>query len=205
MAAVNPVISIHKPFILKMCNDHGDILNAKRYALATDLVSDKYLVINENAKLEIVDGSSLSDMMVEEYEFIGDKRLLNKIEEAYYSGRTVDNTFFYTALTGKPMLSEDQIDFDPNFKKVDFYSIKENMLTRMATLNESFMQSIGKIHIAVTAKQNNYTRKLLEGKSHIILMKDLEGYYLLNKEKNKRSTSIEEQDFITEQMVYYVL
>jgi hypothetical protein len=92
-----------------MCNDCGGLINAKRYALSTDLVSDKYLVINENANLEIVDASAVSDMIVEEYEFIGDTRLIKKIEEAYYSKKTVDNTFFYTALTGKPLLCEDQI------------------------------------------------------------------------------------------------
>ena len=129
MAAMNPVVGITKPYILKMCNDCGGLINAKRYALATDLVSDKYLVINENANLEIVDASYVSDMIVEEYEFVGDVRLVKKIEEAYYSNKIVDNTFFYTALTGKPMLCEDQIDFDPNFKKVDFITIKENYLS----------------------------------------------------------------------------
>ena len=204
MAAMNPVVGITKPYIMKMCNDCGGILNAKRYALATDLVSDKYLVINENANLEIVDGSSLHNTIVEEYEFVGDKRLLKKIEEAYYSNKIVDNTFFYTALTGKPMLSEDQIDFDPNFKKVDFIAIKEKSLTQLATLNELFMDSINETPIRVNII-NEYSRQLIGNRKHITIMEDLDGYYVLNTEKNIRSASIEEQDFITEQMIESVL
>lgn len=205
IAAMNPVKGITKPFILKMCNDCGGILNANRYALATDLISDKYLVINENANLEIVDGSNLHDMIIEEYEFVGDKRLLNKIEEAYRSKKIVDNTFFYTALTGKPMLSEDQIDFDSNFKKVDFIAMKENVLTQLATLNESFRDALNETPIRVNTIPNNNIKCLLGNKSHIAIMEDLDGYYVFNKEKNIRSASVEEQNFITKQIIESVL
>lgn len=205
MAAMNPIKSITKPYILKMCDDHGSLINAKQYALATDLISDKYLVINENANLEIVDRSNLSNMVVEEYEFIGDKRLIKKIEEAYYSNKTVDNTFFYTALTGKPMLSEDQIDFDPNFRKVDFIAMKEKALTQLATLFEGYNISTGVDSIKVNTIPNSYTRNLTGNKSHITIMEDLDGYYAFNTEKNIRSVSVEEQEFLTEQMIDSIL
>lgn len=205
MAAMNPIVGIHKPFILKMCNDCGGLINAKKYALATDIVSDKYLVINENANLEIVDASDINNMIVEEYEFIGDKRLFKKIEEAYYSGKTVDNTFFYTALTGKPMLSEDQIDFDPNFKKVDFLKIKENMLTNLATIYDGFMSTINENHITIEVTPNKHVKNLIGDRSYLTLKEDLNGFYILNTEKNIRSDSVEEQNFITEQIIYSVL
>ena len=205
MASVNPVVGITKPYVLKMCNDCGGLINAKQYALATDLISDKYLVINENANLEIVNASNFHNMVIEEYEFVGDKRLIKKIEEAYYSGKVVDNTFFYTTLTGKPMLSEDQIDFDPNFKKVDFIAMKENNLTQLATLNEGYKNAINENIISVNAFPNNHSKQLLGNRSHITIMEDLDGYYVLNKEKNIRSASIEEQEFITEQMINSVL
>lgn len=205
MAAMNPIVGITKPYVLKMHNDCGSLINANQYALATDLVSDKYLVINENANLEIVDASNLNNMLIEEYEFVGDMRLLKKIEEAYYSKKTVDNTFFYTALTGKPMLSEDQIDFDPNFKKVDFVAMKEQSLTQLATLNELFLESMNKPSMKVNVMPNKYINNLLEGRTHISIMKDLDGFYAYNTEKNIRSASVEEQEFLTEQIVQSVL
>ena len=205
MASVNPVIGITKPYVLQMCNDCGSLLNAKRYALATDLVSDKYLVINENANLEIVDKSSIADMVIEQYEFVGDKRLIKKIEEAYYTGKVVDNTFFYTALTGKPMLTDDQIDFDSNFKKVDFIVMKENSLTKLATINQLFNEAINETCMEVSVIPDNKTKNLLKDKSYLTIMKDLNGYYVLNTEKNIRSASVEEQEFITEQIIGSVL
>lgn len=205
MAAMNPVVGITKPYVLKMCNDCGDLINANRYALATDLVADKYLVINENANLEIVEASNISDMIVEQYEFVGDKRLIKKIEEAYYTGKIVDNTFFYTALTGKPMLSEDQIDFDPNFKKVDFIAMKENSLTKLATLNEGYINIITENSFKVDTITNNHTKQLIGNKSYLSIKKDISGYYVFNKENYKRSASVEEQNFITEQMINSVL
>ena len=205
MAAVNPVTGITKPFILKMCNDCGGILNAKRYALATDLVSDKYLVINENANLEIVDALNLHNMVVEEYEFIGDIRLLKKIEEVYYSRKTVDNTFFYTTLTGKPMLTEDQIDFDSNFKKVDFIAMKEKSLSQLATLTESFNDIINESPMKVNVIPNNHSKKLIGDKSYITIMNDTNGYYVFNTEKNIRSASVEHENFITKQMIESIL
>jgi hypothetical protein len=127
-------------------------------------------------------------------------------EEGFvYSGKTVDNTFFYTALTGKPMLTEDQIDFDSNFKKVDFYAIKEKSLTQLATLNESFIDSMNETPMRVTSFPNNHVKNLLGDRSYLTIMEDLNGYYILNTEKNIRSASVEEQNFITEQMVYSVL
>jgi hypothetical protein len=188
-----------------MHNDSGSLIDANQYALATDLVSDKYLVINENANLEIIEYSNISNMIVEEYEFIGDQRRIKKIEEAYYSGKIVDNTFFYTALTGKPMLSEDQIDFDPNFKKVDFYAIKENHLTQLATLTESFNTIMNESSMKVNVIPNKYSKEIIGNRSHITIMEDLNGYYLYNTEKNIRSASVEEQNFITEQMLNSVL
>lgn len=205
MAGMNPVVGITKPYVLKMCNDCGDLINANRYALATDLVADKYLIINENANLEIVDASSISNMVVEQYEFVGDKRLIKKIEEAYYSGKIVDNTFFYTALTGKPMLSEDQIDFDSNFRKVDFIAMKENSLTRLATLNEAIMEAIGAPIMKVDIIPDNNSRLLLGDKSYLSIKKDISGYYIFNKNNYKRSASVEEMNFITEQMINSVL
>jgi len=205
MAAMNPIVGIHKPFILKMCNDCGELISAKRYALATDLVSDKYLVINEDANLEIINSSAIKDMIIEEYEFIGDKRLIKKIEEAYYNKKTVDNTFFYTALTGKPMLSEDQIDFDPNFKKVDFAAIKEAELTKLASVYDSFMETIDENYTGVDVIPNEYVKSLIGDKKYLTLKEDITGFYILNTEKNIRTTSIEEQNFITKQMINSVL
>ena len=52
---------------------------------------------------------------------------------------------------------------------------------------------------------NNNIKNLIGNRSHITVMEDLDGFYVYNTEKNIRSASIEEQDFITEQMINSVL
>lgn len=125
MASVNPIVSAKKPFILKVTNDAG-MFSPVQYLFSPDIISDKYMIVNEDAKLEIVDANRFENCYFEVYEFIGNKAYLNKLYEAYKNGKIVDNTAFYTILTGKPMLCEDQIDFDPNFRKVDFEAMIEN-------------------------------------------------------------------------------
>ena len=200
MNAVNPIVGIHKPFILKVQNDNGSLLDANKYALCTDLISDKYLVINEDAQLQIVDSSFLDDKLIEEYEFVGDIRNFKKIEEAYYTGKIVDNTFFYTALTGKPMLSPDQIDFDSCFKKIDFDAIKEKELSRLATFAESAMDAIGKTSFSVNAISSNNTSYKAIG-ADLSLMQDFNGYYIKDKYTGKRTASVENESFISQQMI----
>lgn len=181
MASCNPIVGIKRPFILKTCNDSGSIIDTKHFALSPDIISDKYLIIDENAKLKVINSSELEDCYIEEYEFIGDIRRFKKIEEAYSSGKVVDNTFFYTALTGKPMLSDDQIDFDPLFKKVNFESIAENRLTKIATLNE-------KINEAMNIS-NPFKIMINENSNKISLNKDVNGYYIKDELSGARSAS----------------
>lgn len=203
MASCNPVQGIMKPFILKATND-SSIFGHNIYAFSPDIVNDKYLIINENAKLEVVDASSLNDMHVEEYKFVGDIRNIKKIEEAYKTGKVVDNTFFYTALTGKPMLSEDQIDFDPNFVKVDFVKIHEQLLTEQASLRD-ILYEVTSNYLFNCPCYNPRITNMIGNRDDIKLYRDLEGYYVKNKSTNKRTASVEQVDLITETMISTVL
>lgn len=205
MAACNPIVGITKPYVLKVHNDSGSLIDANRYALSTDLISDRYLVISEDAKLEICKFKDLKDSMIEMYEFVGDKRRIGKIEEAYKNGKTVDNTFFYTALTGKPMLAEDQIDFDKSFKKIDFGAIKEKHLTEMATIYTGLMEAAGFSTVSLDAVAENSIVSLIGNRSDIALKEDMDGYFLYNKIKKTRSASVDKQCNITEQILLSVL
>lgn len=202
MASCNPVQGITKPFILKVTNDSS--MFGSVYAFSPDIVNDKYLVINEDAKLEVVDASNLNNMHVEEYKFVGDIRNIKKIEEAYKTGKIVDNTFFYTALTGKPMLSEDQIDFDPNFVKVDFVKMHEQLLTEQASLRDILYEATSN-YLFNCPCYNPRITNMIGNRDDIKLYRDLEGYYVKNKSTNKRTASVEQVDLITETMISTVL
>lgn len=205
MGACNPIVGITKPYILKIHNDSGSIIDANRYALSTDLISDRYLIINENAQLEICKFKDIKDSMIDMYEFVGDKRRISNIEEAYKTRKIVDNTFFYTSLTGKPMLTEDQIDFDESFRRIDFEAIKEKHLTEMATLYTGLVESVGALSTTLDAMMENSIISLIGNRSDIVLKEDIDGYFLYNKATKLRTASVNKQKNITEQMLLSVL
>lgn len=205
-ASVNPVIGITKPFILKICSDN----KPTEYALSMDIASDKYLIVDENSHLSIVNPSYFGNACVEEYEFTGNKYYLDKIAKAYAEGSCVDNTFFYTALTGKPMLTEDQIDFDSDFSKVDFDLITEKRLAEIATLKDSIIRAMGyktsKLPIEESYVMHNVRFKnKIDKYNECVIREDYEGLYFFNTHTGKRCASVPVSSMMTEAMLKSIL
>ena len=208
MASCNPIKGISKPFILKVTPDNNSTINPKLYAFSPDIIADKYLIVNENAQLEIVDSNRFNNCTIESYEFIGDNQeyLVNKIYKAYKEHKIVDNTFFYTTLTGKPMLCEDQIDYDALFSKANVDLIIENISTELATFKEQVTNII---------YNNTTTLPVLESvankvsfASHykdITMKEDIDGYYFYNSLTGKRTRSIKDIKSLTETMIISTL
>lgn len=214
MASCNPIQGITKPFICKLCNDSGSIISTKQYAFSPDIISDKYLVISENAQLEIIDANKFKDKFkdyyIEVYEFIGNKAYINKLNEAYKTGKIVDNTVFYTTLTGKPMLCEDQIDFDTNFKKVDFEYLKEDALSKLATMRDEFLEIKEYDTLWQPLIESNYTNKIpfinkYNKYGDISIKEDFDGYYFYSSLTNKRSSSVPTISSMSEAMIKSIL
>ena len=210
MAACNPICGITKPFILKMANDSGSLINTKQYALSPDLISDKYLVVNENAQLEIVNSNKFKDCFVEIYEFVGNKAYLDKINKAYNEGKIVDDTVFYTMLTGKPMLCEDQIDFDPSFRKIDLAYMKEDTLSKLATIRDDILETKKYNSLWSITESSNVTINIpfmskYNKHNDINLKEDFDGYYFYSSMTGKRSSSVKSIDLLTEAMIKTVL
>ena len=214
MAACNPICGVSKPFILKVSNDTGSLLSPAQYAFSPDLISDKYLVINENAQLEIVDSSKFKDCFVEAYEFIGNRAYINKLNEAYNKGKIVDNTVFYTMLTGKPMLCKDQIDYDPSFRKVNFEYLKEDVLAKLATIRDGILEAEANkeyeclwVPITESTKSNAEIPFINKYNKYgdISIKEDFDGYYFYSFITQKRSSSVKELSLMTEAMIKSIL
>lgn len=210
MASYNPIVGIHKPFILKVTPDNKSNISPSQYVLSPDIISDKYLAVNENAKLEIIDASKFKDCYIEVYEFIGDSNMINKLAKAYYEEKTVDNTIFYTALTGKVMLCEDQIDFDNNFKKIDLELFAYKTLSELATLRDDILELTGSgikwtslIESEYKDKVNILNKYNIHG--DISINKDLDGYYFYSNLTHKRSNSVKNLSNLTESMIKSIL
>ena len=199
MNACNPIIGIQKPYVLKAIDNTGDCINSKLYALSPDIISDKYLVVDENSKLAIVDKSYFDNYYVEVYEYTGNRLNIGKIKEMYDSGNIVSPNYIYETLSGKHLLTQDQIDFDDQFKKVDLSDTITKMESYRATMQSNFDKINGAFfYIPAIDIQHECT---INYKNALDVMADVNGYYLRNRFTHERTESFSNVDQLTEAMI----
>ena len=204
LAGINPVKGIMKPIITKIIPSDENMTNTL-YVFSTDMIADKYLVVNEG-KLQVANYNDIKDYYIEaQYEFIGDILNFKKILAAYQEDKIVDNTFFYTALTGKPLLTEDQIDFDENFRKIDYEKYKLNILSELAT----FKYRYGHIHEnAIDVPYKNSSESILYSKYKdfgLSTKYSINGYYVESSVLNKRSEFVNKHQDVTDNLIMSVI
>ena len=184
----------------------NSVFSGTKFAFSQDIVSNKYMIVNEDCKLEIVDASALADIKCKIYEFVGNKYNINKIEEAYKNDCTVDQAFLYTALSNKNLVTKDQIDFDDDFVPVDIELIKEKRESEKATIKEQWKCINGEQPITFPVIESSIIKNPLNGElarynDNIHLMESVDGYYLMNDLNNKRTKCVSSLDYITTAMI----
>ena len=210
LVAVNPIIGVNKPFLIKVGDSrHPELLPTDHYVYSNDISLDKYLSIDDNNKLKINEGFN-NLKILEVYEFVGDRSYLDRLNRMYKNEETVYS--IYTALTDRQLLTEDQIDFDDNFKKIDFDLLEQKMLSEMVTLKDNIMRSIGNtgfnvpfIESAISKKPSFLSKYNIDGLDPIIIKEDFDGMYFLNQANNKRSISVASVNMLTENMIKAIL
>ena len=200
MAACNPVVGITKPYILKAYNDSDSLIKSTVYALSPDIISDKYLVVNENCKLSIVDSSFFDNYIIEKvYKFIGNPLRVAYIAESYYNEEQVSLNYIYETLSGKESLCDDQIDFDESFTEVSLIEANAKIDSVIATMQEQWDQINNKsFSIPVLEHNKSYG-------DNISIMEDANGYYALNNITNNRTKSVPDIDNIAEDIIKTIL
>ena len=112
----------------KDADPNDDIATSSGYAVANDLRS-KYILVKRKNKVVREDYVEfLTDRKISIYEYTGDVskwyEMLKSIDEGKSDGE------FYTALTGRELLTDDQIYFDEHFKYYNPFKTKiENGMT----------------------------------------------------------------------------
>lgn len=207
MNACNPIAGIKQPYYMAVIDNRGTKTNKKKYAVSNDIVPEKYAIVNEKNKIEVVDKSYFDDeSYIEMYKYIGNNFNIKKLEEAYSNNDIVDQSFLYSVLSGKELLSEDQIEFDDNFSKVDYDLIKESKESKIATLKEQCKSLLGEslYNLPVlehTISNNNSLKSKLSKYKDIELREDTNGYYFKNTITNNRTRSVKDIYNLSEAMI----
>lgn len=207
MASVNPVIGINKPFLIKVGDqNHPELLPTDHFVYSQDIESDKVLTVDSDNHLKVKKVKNLD--IVEAYEFVGDMAYIHRLNKLYKENAEVSN--LYTLLTNKPMLTEDQINFDPSFKRIDFDLLKQKELAEMATLRDSIMEAMNYNPLRLPVLESAIIKKptflsKYNTAGDISIKEDFDGVYFYSDITKKRSASAASTLQLTENMLRAIL
>ena len=198
--AINPVIGRNRHFLL----NYGDPSWKQHMAYVNDYESDKGLIVNSSGVLETVYIGHLDPTAI--YEYTGPKGNIDKLAEAYRSESKVDS--IYSLLSGREVLTEDQIEYDPYFTKVDLEQFYEHAVSTFATLNDRFIAAECGIDQSKLWFDTHTKPAFMEHYNacgDIDVYKDLDGYYFYSEMTHRRSKSVESSDQLTECMLQSIM
>ena len=113
-------------------------------ALSNDIISDKVLTKIGSALTDIKSESFFKDRKIAIFKYIGEDAEEKFMNIYNHIGENISDEFLYEALSGKKMLSADQIQCDPLFKEVDFESLMGKLNGELATIKAEYDTACGK-------------------------------------------------------------
>lgn len=203
MNAVNPVIGIVKPYVLIAQDSRG----IQQPVLSPDMENDKYLTVNENGKFSIVKSNRYTIKAI--YEFVGNPAYVDRLSYRYKDKNYVSEGI-YTELTGRDLLSIDQFDTDPSFKKIDVDLLEQKAISEVVTLKHQIKKYTNRT-IYNHPLIESYMTKIPEFVHRynkfgdIKLMEDFDGVYFYSTLTEKRSGSVATPSLLTENMLKAIL
>ena len=203
MNAVNPIIGITKPYVLIAQDSKG----IQRPVLSPDMENDKYLTVNENGKFSIVKSNRYTIKAI--YEFVGNPAYIDRLSYRYKDKNYISEGI-YTELTGKDLLSIDQFDTDPSFKKIDVDLLEQKAISEVVTLKHQIKKYTNRT-IYNHPLIESYMTKIPEFVhkynkfGDIKLMEDFDGVYFYSTLTEKRSGSVATPSLLTENMLKAIL
>lgn len=189
LAGINPVVGIGGNVFVSKIQDPTFL--TPRYAVQNDIITDNLVMPNPHKVLKKYPSSYLKGKKVQIYKYTGqdpNKKLmsiLNSVDKKVGSLK-----YIYEALTGREMLDDDQIDYDKDFKLIDFDGIKRTIENdAYSILNEAIFTTIPSLADRYKVVSNDETYKLLSNQSKdIIVLEDSKlGYFATNRKTLRRT------------------
>lgn len=190
LAGINPVVGINggNVFVSKI---QDPTFLTPRYAVQNDIITDNIVMPNPHKVLKKYPSSYLKGKNIKVYKYIGqnpNKKLMSILNSV---DKKVSNLkYIYEALTGRELLDDDQIDYDEDFKLIDFDGIKRTIENdAYSILNEAIFTTIPSLADRYKIVSNNETYKLLSNqpKDIIVLQDSKLGYFATNRKSLRRT------------------
>ena len=185
-AASGPVVGMEKNlvFVSQYGPKNSKAKVVEGYAVSNDMVTKNIIVTDhESGNLKKVPYSYLEGREITIFEVKdktgGLKKILSEV------GKPHTKNFIYEALTGKELLSDDQLFYEKDFSQLDIISMGSEIISEIQTMFSEFKQTPE--FELMNEKLIQEADKLLEGINDVIVLENQHGFFAKNTKTGKRT------------------
>ena len=185
-AASGPVVGMEKNlvFVSQYGPKNSKAKVIEGYAVSNDMVTKNIIVTDhESGNLKKVPYSYLEGREITMFEVKDETEGLKKILSEV--GKPHTKNFIYEALTGKELLSDDQLFYEKDFSQLDIISMGSEIISEIQTMFSEFKQTPE--FELMNEKLIQEADKLLEGINDVIVLENQNGFFAKNIITGKRT------------------
>ena len=185
-AASGPVVGMEKNlvFVSQYGPKNSKAKVVEGYAISNDMITKNIIVTDhESGNLKKVPYSYLEGREITVFEVKdktgGLKKILSEV------GKPHTKNFIYEALTGKDLLSDDQLFYEKDFSQLDIISMGSEIISEIQTMFSEFKQTPE--FELMNEKLIQEADKLLDGINDVIVLENQHGFFAKNTKTGKRT------------------
>lgn len=187
LAGINPVMGIKNTLYVGKMYNPGYL--RPRYIIQNDLMTDKLITTNKDNKLVSVPTNELLNNKIQLFKYKGKDPNAKLMSILNSVGTIVNREYIYETVSGKELLTDDQIEYDEDFQYVDFDAIKAEIENESYSFINKYIFTVkpeltNKYKIITTNEAQN---KIFEYPELAVILDESLGYFITNKNTFRRT------------------
>lgn len=157
--------------------------DVENFALHNDIISDNIITVDTDGTLKRESMNFLEGRNICIYKFKGNHSNYESLIREIHEGKVkdVNKKFFYEYLTGKKMLTNDQIAYDEQFEAISKDNIVSETTTKATTLLDEYYNLTGDTKLSsiplMSEKHITEAKEKLKGTKDIMIFEDAYGFF----------------------------
>lgn len=189
LAGINPVQG-GAVYVTQYVSSSGAFSGRPSYAISNDLVSKNVCTRDSNGTLSVVLFDDLfKNKNMKIFKYTGNKSSHDIFKEVFANlNKEIDDNFIYETVSGKKLLSDDQLECDEQFEEIDPYIIQAETASIIKTIKDEYKETKGILNdIPIMSKSDIEESKRLTNNSNISFYETENGYFAENVITRKRT------------------
>lgn len=160
------------------------------YAVSNDIITKNICTLDKNKTLSMQNyEDTFKNKKLKVFKYIGNKSANDILSEITSNlGNEVDNNYLYETITGKKLLSDDQLEYDELLEEINPKLLQNKLRSDLKTLNDGYKDSKGRLYdIPIMNEADILDAAKLTDNSNIYFYEAINGYYAENSITRKRT------------------